>query len=147
MRVVLDTNVLARAASGPPGLANELVLACTALPHDLVLSPFILSELNRVLHYERLRPIHGLTDAGIDKYLAELQAVSLVVAPRNVPMIVAFDPDDDAIVATAVAGQADIICTLDRDLKRPDIVAYCRERGIEILSDHELLQRIRSVRS
>ena len=53
-----------------------------------------------------------------------------------------FDTDDDAILATAVAGQADAICTLDRDLTRPEVVAYCRQHGIEILSDRELLQRV-----
>lgn len=40
MRILLDTNILARAASGPPGLANELVLAATHHDYVLLLSPF-----------------------------------------------------------------------------------------------------------
>jgi predicted nucleic acid-binding protein len=55
MRILLDTNVLARAASGPPSLANELVTAATEPQHTLLLSPFLLAELSRVLRYDRLQ--------------------------------------------------------------------------------------------
>lgn len=145
MRIVLDTNVLARAASGPPGLANEVVLASTTADHSLLLSPFLLSELSRVLRYERLRSIHGLSDAEIDHYVTDLQAVAEIVIPTTQPAaIVADDPDDDPIVATALAGNADVLCTRDRHLLHPDVIAYCRLHGIEVLSDAELLARLRA---
>jgi predicted nucleic acid-binding protein len=41
MRIVLDTNVLARAATPTSGLACELLLRCTKSPHVVVLSEFI----------------------------------------------------------------------------------------------------------
>jgi predicted nucleic acid-binding protein len=42
MRIVLDTNVLARAAIQTSGLARELLLRCAENPHVLVLSEFII---------------------------------------------------------------------------------------------------------
>ncbi len=145
MRIVLDTNVLARAASGPPGLANELVIACTQSPHDLVLSPFLISELSRVLRYERVRQVHGMADDAIEQYLLDLQSVALLVLPPlNPPPVVSLDPLDDPIVATAVTGGAEVLCTLDKHLQKPDVVTYCRARGIDVLTDRELLARLRT---
>jgi predicted nucleic acid-binding protein len=50
MRIVLDTNVLARAVTGPGGPAGEL-LRRVQRDHLLVLSPFLITELARVLRY------------------------------------------------------------------------------------------------
>lgn len=145
MRIVLDTNVLARAASGPPGLANQLVIACTQSPHDLVLSPFLISELSRVLRYDRVRRVHGMADDAIDQYLLDLQSVALLVLPPlNSPPVVSLDPQDDPVVATAVAGAADVLCTLDKHLHKPEVIAYCRAHGIDVLTDRELLARFRN---
>lgn len=143
MRVLLDTNVLARAAAGPPGLANELVLEATQPQHVLLLSPFIVSELSRVLRYDRLRAIHGLDDAAIDQYISDLIMVAeMVLPPEAADLVVADDPDDDAIIATAVAGAADVLCTKDRHMLRNEVVEYCSSHGVAVVDDSELLQRL-----
>ena len=145
MRIVLDTNILARAASGPPGLAHELVLAATRPEHVLLLSPFLLSELSRVLRYDRLRSIHGFNDVEIDEFIADLQLVAeIVVPPGPPPTVVAADPDDDPVVATAVTGGADILCTRDRHLLSATVVTYCLSYGVVVLDDRETLRRLRS---
>ena len=72
MRIVLDTNVLARAAMRTSGLARELLLHCTEDPHVLVLSEFLISEVSRVLRYARMRKAHGLGDEDIEEYLGHL---------------------------------------------------------------------------
>jgi putative PIN family toxin of toxin-antitoxin system len=145
MRILLDTNILARAASGAPGLANELVVEAARHDHVLLVSPFLLVELERVLRYERFRPIHGLSDDAIAEYLLNLQLVSVLVVPgRNVDVVV-DDPDDDPVVAAAAAGQADVLCTKDRHLWQASVVDYCRHHGIEVIGDLELLQRLRAV--
>ncbi len=145
MRIVLDTNVLARAATPRAGLSRALLTRCTQEPHALVLSEFIITELSRVLRYERMRKAHGLDDQGIEGYLADLKsecaAVPLPAEPP--PAIVTTDPKDDSILATAIAGQAAVLCSLDRHLHQPEAVAYCRAHGIEVLTDVELMRRLR----
>lgn len=144
MRVLLDTNILARAAAGPPGPAHELLLRLTHHEHALVISPPLTVELSRIMRYERVRRIHGMSDAEIDEYVDGIALVAeQVESPATQLPLVIADPDDDAVVATALAGRAEVICTLDRHLLRPEVVDHCRRHGVEIVSDLDLLVRLR----
>jgi len=144
MRIVLDTNVLARATPGKAGPASALRLAIRD-PHLLILSPYLLTELARVLCYPRVKSMHGLNDLQIDQYLGALQADALVVDvfPSLTDPIVPNDPDDDPIVATAVVGRADCLCTLDKHLLCQEVVDYCSGHGIQVVSDVKLLHLLR----
>jgi uncharacterized protein len=145
MRVVLDSNILARAAHNPAGPAGELLLRLQAAKHVLIVSPFILDELDRVLRYPRLRTLHGLSDTEIADFVENIGAASFVVAtPPNPPVVVAVDPDDDLVIATAVAGQADVLCTLDRHLRSATFTGHCRSYDIEVMTDVELLASLKS---
>ena len=69
----------------------------------------------------------------------------MVNLPPGVPAaVVPKDPDDDPIIATAVAGQAEIICTRDRHFWHPDVQQYCAAHGIRIMTDIELLQLLQA---
>ncbi len=145
MRIVLDTNVLARTTPGPESPAREVLRLAAAQPHALLLSADILSELARVLRYGRLRQRHGLTDIEIDQHIANIEAAGVVVPLPAAPSlaVVPHDPDDDPVVATAVVGQANVLCTRDSHLLHLDVVTYCRSHSIEIMSDVELLRILR----
>jgi len=145
MRVLIDTNVLARAAGGPPSPADALVRLCIEPAHVLILSEFLLVELSRVLRYDRMRAIHGLDDDGINRYLNHLERAGIVVAApaASAATIVPNDPKDDPIILAATAGQAEVLCTLDRHLRHPAVVAFCRAHSIEVLDDVKLLRRLR----
>lgn len=146
MRIVLDSNVLARAARPFAGPAREVLVSCTQEPHVLLLSAFIVSELRRVLRYERVRKMHGLDDVSIERFLSDVESAAVMVALPGVShaVIVARDPKDDPIVHTAVGGAAEFLCTRDRHLHDPEIVEYCRARGVEVLDDIALLARLRA---
>jgi len=145
MRIVLDTNVLARAAIRVSGLARELLLRCTEDPHVIVLSEFIISEVSRVLRYPRMRNAHRLSDEEIEQYLGHLRSVCVVVVlpTETPPPVVAADAQDDPIVATAVVGQVAVLCSRDRHLHQPEVVAYCRDHAIEVMDDIDLMRRLR----
>jgi putative PIN family toxin of toxin-antitoxin system len=144
MRVVLDTNVLARIPASPQGPAGELFDRICA-DHLLVLSSEMLTELSRMLGYERLRRIHQLDDAAIKEFVEHVEAGSLVVPlPDPLPRVVPHDPDDDAVIATAMAGSVEVLCTLDKHLRTTLVVDYCRQHGIRVLTDVELLQELRA---
>jgi putative PIN family toxin of toxin-antitoxin system len=145
MRVVLDTNVLARPACNPAGLAGDLLSWFRRPEHILVLSPFILEELERVLRYPRMLLAHGLDDTAILQYVSSIAAAGLLVRPGPAASVVTADPDDDPIIAAAVEGHADVICTRDRHLTQPSVVAHLAVQGIRVLSDLELLQLLRSL--
>ena len=147
MRIVLDTNILVRANGRATGPARELLLLIVRSPgHTLLLSPFLLNELERVFSYDRVRRVTRLNEDEVGEYLGYLRAkeVCKMVFPGPAPQVVASDPDDDPVVHTAVAGHADILCTLNRDFYHPNVVEYCSARGVLISSGTDLLNFLRS---
>jgi len=113
VRAVFDTNVLARAYQAAHGPARRALLEVISGPHVLVLSSYILRELERVLRYPRLAERSGLRPADISEYLERLAIVSSLVALEKVPADLLRDPEDAPILGTALAGRADFLCTRD----------------------------------
>ena len=140
MRIVLDTGILVRAnakASGPARLLFERVAAGG---HHLILSPFLLEETARVLNYPRIQALYGLSPAEIEEHIDLLTAVAEIVDPVPGEPVVMKDPHDDPVVYTAVAGSADVLCTLDRDFYDPGVIGFFRAHNIAVMGDVELLQ-------
>jgi putative PIN family toxin of toxin-antitoxin system len=147
MRIVLDTNILVRAHANARGPARELLLLVTGSPeHTLLLSPFLLQELERVFGYERVRKAIRLTEEEIVEYLGYLGSkdVSELVFPGPAPRVVPADEEDDAVVHTAVIGNADALCTLNRHFYAAPVVQYCKDRGVLLASDVDLLRTFRA---
>lgn len=71
---------------------------------------------------------------------AEYAKLAVIVAPAVLPAQVSVDPDDDAVLACAIAAQADAIVTGDDHLLRLKVY-----QGIPILTATELLARIASM--
>src|SRR5437762_1447276 len=109
MRTTCDANLLVRAALHPQGLARSIVNLSIQSPHVLVLSPQLLDDVRRVLHYDHIQKRYAISDADIDDFADFIQgAAELVIQPSLVPVVTA-DPDDDIVIATAVDGKADVI--------------------------------------
>ena len=127
MRIVLDTNILVSAlisGAGPPGQ----VLAEVKGGHQtLVTSADQIAELRRVLSRPHLR--RYLAPGAADDLIANLEAVGEVVG--DLPEVNASpDPDDNRILAAAIAGRADLIVSGDKK----DMLALGRVAGIPIVT-------------
>lgn len=145
MRVLIDTNVLVRACCRPAGPAHKLTNLLSASPrHRLVTSPFILTELVRVLYYPRLHVHHRLEPEDIRVFVEELQRLADVIdSSLSMPGIsMSNDPDDNPILQAAVVGKVDVICTLDRHFFHPDVLHVCALRQIEVMDDVALLKAL-----
>lgn len=129
MTVVLDTNVLV-AALVARGLCHEVVQRCIRA-HAVVSSPPLLEELERTL-----RERFSLTpEARV--FLRELRCYVQQVEAGVLPVPVCRDPDDDLVLATALAAGADIIVTGDEDL-----LVLREHQDVVILSPRQFLERI-----
>lgn len=114
LRAVLDPGVLISAVISPRAAPAALVRVWRANRFELVVSPALLDELMTVLLRSKFR-----------RYLTEDQASSLVIEletagtktddPDDRPAVTA-DPDDDYLVALAIAAQADALISGDRHL-------------------------------
>ena len=125
MRIAIDTAILIRGNVRATGSAKDLLLK--AIPDSgtrLVLSPYVLAEVDRVLRYTRIQALYQLTDEDIWQYLRLLESIADVVDPAEGP----------PIVYTALAGQADILCTVDKHFYEPNV-----------LSDVQLLHFLRKL--
>jgi putative PIN family toxin of toxin-antitoxin system len=146
MRIAVDTAILIRGNVRATGPAKDLLLQ--AIPDSgsrLVLSPYVLAEVDRVLRYERIQALYRLTDADIWRYLRLLESIADVVDPVEGPPVVLKDPNDDPVVYTAVAGQADILCTVDKHFYEQSVLSFCSRNGIRLMGDVELLHFLRKL--
>jgi len=115
MRAVLDTNVVVSALiwGGTPFGLLEVAAEGRV---DLVTSPALLAELGEVLRRPhlstRLQRVRGSVEEALEFYAA----FTISVTPASVPRIVPDDPDDDQVIAAAIAAGADIIASGDRHL-------------------------------
>jgi len=143
MRITPDTGILVRMNVKAAGPARRLLEIILAGPHELVLSEFLLDETARVLCYPRLQRLYSLAPRDIIEHVEGLRSRADLVSPVVYEPVVLADPDDDPVVYTAVAGRSDVLCALDRDFYAPQVISFCRERGIEIMNDVELLERLK----
>lgn len=143
MRIVFDTNVLARAHQLAHGPARRGLLFVATGSDVLILSQYLLQELRRILAYPRVLKSSGLTALDISEYLDYLARVSTLVHPLSVPEKVLRDPADEPVLGTALAGNADVICTRDADFFAEEVRRFSSARGIQILSNLELLRALR----
>ena len=109
MRVLLDTNVLI-AAFIARGTCSEVLEHC-ARNHTLILSKPLLRELDGKLVGKL-----GFTRKETHEVAALLRGKTEMVAPVTLDQPVCRDPDDDMVLATALAGACDCIVTGDKDL-------------------------------
>jgi putative PIN family toxin of toxin-antitoxin system len=109
VRVVFDTNVLISALVYG-GLPRELLTRAFRGEITLVTSTVLLNELEEVLV---ARFAHDPSLARTVR--AEIELLAEVADALDLPGV-ARDPDDDAVLAAAIAGEASAIVTGDRDL-------------------------------
>ncbi len=132
MRVCLDTNVLV-AAFATRGLCADLFRTVLA-EHDLVVGEIMLTELRRTLATKLKVPSDR-----IDAVETVLRMVPLIPKPAEPSAVAIRDPADRWILATAVAGAADVLVTGDRDL-----LAVARDAPIPILAPRAFWEFLRA---
>jgi putative PIN family toxin of toxin-antitoxin system len=143
MRITADTAILVRMNVKASGPARRLLDVILDGPHDLILSEFLLKETARVLRYPRMQDLYSLTEEDISEHIELLRVRSDLVDPVVYTPVVLADPNDDPVVYTAVAGRSEVLCTKDKDFYTEHVISFCRERGIEVMNDVELLKKLR----
>jgi uncharacterized protein len=138
---VFDSTVLVSAflTPKPGGASYELLRFSTGNAFALRLSPAILRETERVLlTTARLRKHFGYADADVHAFITELGVLADVTGEiTDVPPVVR-DPNDDMVVACAVAVNANYIVTRDKDLL--DLGTH---EGIEMVTPEAFLHIVR----
>ena len=113
-RLVLDTNVVASAMLWS-GIPHRFLQAARERRIALFTSTTLLTELTDILGRRKFEKKISTSTLTIDQIIDRYAALAAVVRPVSVPRIAA-DPDDDVVIGTALAAQADLIVSGDADL-------------------------------
>lgn len=136
MRVVLDTNITISGLLWR-GAPRQVIEAALSEQIELFSSADLLEELDDVLSRPklaaRLAQIGKMPSEIIDEYLA----LVIIISPTPLATAVSADPDDDVVLACALAAQAAAIVSGDDDLLTLRVF-----QTIPILTAPELLARL-----
>jgi uncharacterized protein len=109
MKIVLDANVVV-AAFAARGLCEAVLELCLD-SHEIILSEHLFAEIHKNL----LKKVK-LPKKVADQIITWLRENSSVVNPTPLSLKSCRDPDDVPVLGTALAAQADVIVTGDKDL-------------------------------
>lgn len=114
MRLVLDTNVVVSAFfwNGAP---RRLLQASRAGHIELFTSTALLAEMTDVLSRKKFEKKIAASLFTVDQLVDRYAALALLVKPEFLKGV-APDPDDDVVIATALAAQASFLVTGDKPL-------------------------------
>lgn len=132
LRAVLDTNVYVSTFSYPRSMPWRVWRQALQRRYQLLLSPAIIREVARILredfHWEEAR---------LRRRLKLLVRVGELVTPQHPLHVITNDPDDNRILECAVEGQANLIVSGDRDLRRLKLY-----QGIPIVTPTDFLRTL-----
>jgi len=139
VRIVLDTNIVLSALLWR-GTPYRLFEAIRQQPDvQLYSSATLLAELADVL--TRPSPTKQLATIGktAREVTADYLAVVEIVAPATLSAPVSRDPDDDQVLACALAAQADLIVSGDGDL-----LTLKSFQGVPIVTAAQAVEKIKA---
>lgn len=136
MRVVADTNTLVSGLLWR-GNPRQVLDAARAGTLQMYTTAALLAELEEVL--QRPKFAQRLALAGVTSHALVFgyAALARLVEPAQIAPVILADPDDDAVLACAVAARAEMIVSGDSHLL--DLKEY---EGIPIVTAAQLLTRI-----
>jgi putative PIN family toxin of toxin-antitoxin system len=136
MRVVLDTNILVSGLlwSGP---SRQVLDAARRGEIRLFTTQVLLDELADVLRRDKFATRLKRAGVSSDTLVTGFKALANLVEPHSIPPTILDDPDDDAVLACAVAAKAQAIVSGDSHLLK-----LANFSSIPILTATDLLKQL-----
>jgi hypothetical protein len=136
VRVVLDTNVVASGFLWG-GVPRQLLQAAREKKLQLYTSTALLLELTDILGRAKFARKLAAAQLSVDQLVERYALLTTVVHPVAIPPTILDDPDDDQVLACALAAKAELIVSGDRHL-----LDLKEHRGIRVVTVVEAAKSI-----
>jgi len=136
VRAVADTNTVVSGLLWH-GTERKFLDAARAGTISLYTSAVLVAELIDVLARKKLAERVAASGMSVEELARRYALLAQRVVPAEIDPVVLADPDDDHVLACALAAQADLIVSGDPHLR--NLKAY---QGIPIVGAAEALKRI-----
>lgn len=140
LKITVDTNVLVSSILNPHGPPSKIIQLVRQKKVTLVLSPYILDEVRRVLNYSKISKLlkkKGIQKENLFVFIDKLAKNSIVTPGKLIVNEIERDPSDNMILACAIEGKADFILSGDKHLT--DLISF---KNIKILNPSEFLKNL-----
>ncbi|MBV6400577.1 MAG: hypothetical protein CNIPEHKO_00870 [Anaerolineales bacterium] len=137
MKVVADTNTVISGLlwRGAPRDILELARSGRII---LFTSPNLLAELADVLERDKFTARLNAAQTTARELVVGFGELAMLVHPTSTPSVIKDDPDDDMVLACAIAANAEVIVSGDSHIK--NLKSF---QGISILTATELLEKLK----
>jgi putative PIN family toxin of toxin-antitoxin system len=135
MRILLDVNILASAGPGPSSLPGMALAIASSPDHQLIISDDMREKLAEVLESPYFAS--RMTQLQQFEFVQLIGSIGQRHEPDETVVNVADDTEDDRILGTAVAGNAEVIVSGDKGLLKRNPF-----RGIPILTAREFIDEV-----
>ncbi|MDQ3179816.1 MAG: putative toxin-antitoxin system toxin component, PIN family [Acidobacteriota bacterium] len=115
MRIVPDTNIVVSGLFWR-GQPRRILDAARDGIIELFTSPVLLEELEDVLSREKFAARLEAAQVTVQELVEGYSALATVIDAVPIAPVILADPDDDAVLACALAAEAEIIVSGDSDL-------------------------------
>ncbi len=135
---VVDASVLVSAFLFPGSVPGRVLKLAGQGAFALHLSPLLIDETRYALLSTRLRGLYGHDEDSVAAWCAELREIGSVLG-GELPEIepACRDPNDDHVLATALAVNTGVIVTGDKDL-----LTLGQYRGVRIVAPRAFLTEL-----
>jgi uncharacterized protein len=136
MRTVPDTNIVVSGLLWRGNPRRVLDAARDGII-EIFTSPALLEELEDVLNREKFAALLKAAGVTAQELVEGYAALATVVDAAPIEPVIIRDPDDDAVLACAIAAEAEIIDSGDDDL-----LSLKEHQNVRILTATELLTEL-----
>lgn len=133
IRAVIDTNVT---VSGLlfGGLPLKIIHAALARRFEWVISPVLITELERVLRSDKF----SLSDHEIEVLTTPIYGIAEITVPKKTINVITRCPADNRVLECAMEGRCSVIVSGDRR----DLLSLKHYHHVEIVTARQLLDRL-----
>lgn len=138
IKAVIDTNGFVSGTIKKDSNPGKILKAWREGRFILVSSKPIVSEVEKVLRYPRIKEKYNLTEEDVRDVITNI-STDAIVTPGKLKMSgVSQDPDDDKFITCAIEGRADYIVSGDNDLLK-----IKKHKWIRLVTPKEFLAILR----